>query len=207
MHTRTHIIQFLIDTFHYKTYLEIGVRKASKNYNIIKVDTKYGVDPNPKEDYKNSFKMTSDEFFKQNKMKFDLIFIDGDHRMFQTDKDIINSLNCITENGTIVLHDCNPIEEKHQVEEYVPGVVWNGSVWKSIAKLRCNRKDLDIVVVNRDHGVGIIKNGTQDLFTNYKNMDEVITYPFLEANREKLLNLISPEKFIKLSKYSINYTN
>ena len=197
MKNRTHIIQFLINTFNYKSYLEIGVRKPSRNYNIIKVDKKYGVDPSPVHGYENDFKMTSDDFFKQNKMKFDLIFIDGDHRMIQTDKDIINSLDCITEHGTIVLHDCNPIEEKHQIEEFTPKLVWNGSVWKSIAKLRCNRKDLDIVVINRDHGVGIIRKGNQELFTDYKTIDEVITFPFLDANREKLLNLITPEEFTK----------
>ena len=197
MKNRTHIIQFLINTFNYKTYLEIGVRKPSNNYNKIKADKKYGVDPSPIHKYENEFRMTSDDFFKQNKMKFDLIFIDGDHRMFQTDKDIINGLECITENGTIVLHDCNPIDEKHQIEEFKHRSTWNGSVWKSVAKLRCNRKDHDIVVVNRDHGVGVIRKGTQELFTDYKTMDEVITYPFLEANRKKLLNLITPKEFTK----------
>lgn len=196
MKNRTQIIQFLIDTFKYKIYLEIGVRNPKSNYNRIKIDKKYGVDPNPRCSYENEFRMTSDDFFKQNEMKFDLIFIDGDHRMIQSDKDIINSLNYITENGTIVLHDCSPLKEEHQTEEYDGKPVWNGSVWKSISKLRCNRKDLDIVVVNIDHGVGIIRKGTQELFVNYKSMDEIITYPFLEANREKLLNLISPEEFI-----------
>ena len=50
--------------------------------------------------------MTSDEFFKNNKLFFDLIFLDGLHILHeQTMKDIDNSLNYLKKNGLIVIHD------------------------------------------------------------------------------------------------------
>lgn len=196
MKNRTAIIQHLIDTFKYKNYLEIGVRNPASNYERIKVDNKHGVDPSPRRTYENECRMTSDDFFEQNDMMFDLIFIDGDHRMFQTDKDVVNALKCITDNGTIVLHDCSPLTEERQVEEYIPGSIWNGSVWKTIAKLRCTRDDLNISVVNKDHGVGVIRKGKQITFKDYEDIEEVTTFVFLDKNRKKLLNLISPKEFI-----------
>ena len=52
--------------------------------------------------------MTSDDFFRDNKEKFDLIFIDGLHETNQVDRDIENSLKFINKGGTILLHDCLP---------------------------------------------------------------------------------------------------
>lgn len=47
----------------------------------------------------------SDVFFEQNKDKFDVIFIDGDHRYEQAKRDFDNSVLCMVHNGTIFLHD------------------------------------------------------------------------------------------------------
>ena len=59
--------------------------------------------------------MTSDEFFEQNKEKFDIVFIDGLHHSEQVYKDILNSLNILNEDGTIICHDMNPTEEFRQI--------------------------------------------------------------------------------------------
>ncbi len=48
---------------------------------------------------------TSDEYFKNNKYKFDLIYIDGNHLYDFVKKDISNSLDCINNDGIIVLDD------------------------------------------------------------------------------------------------------
>ena len=70
------------------TYLEIGVRNPDDNFNRIKAEDKYSVDPgvefkvNPVD-----FKLTSDQFFAQllngevlnQNILFDVIFIDGLH--------------------------------------------------------------------------------------------------------------------------------
>ena len=66
---------------------------------------------------------------------FDIIFIDGLHHYEQVKKDIINSLNCIEENGVIILHDCIP---KSYLEQAVPRSqhLWTGDVWKAFVEIR-----------------------------------------------------------------------
>ena len=51
------------------------------------------------------FKMTSDEFFKENKNKFDFIYVDGDHAKDQVYKDLINSWSILNSNGFLLIDD------------------------------------------------------------------------------------------------------
>ena len=92
-----------------------------------------------------SFNCTSPEFFNKNKDFFDIIFIDGLHLEYQVDKDIEGSLKFLSKDGFIILHDCNPPTEFQQRENYeVDGKFppWNGTVWKSFAKLRMTNSNL-----------------------------------------------------------------
>ena len=110
---RTEIINFILSQFKRETsYLEIGVRNPADNFDHIIANIKYSVDPGIEfEENPVDFKLTSDTFFKnlsENKIlsseiKFDLIFIDGLHLANQVDRDIINSLNFIKDDGFIVL--------------------------------------------------------------------------------------------------------
>jgi hypothetical protein len=75
---------------------------------------------------------------------------------------------------------------------------WNGTVWKSFAKLRMTRPDLEMYVIDTDWGVGVIRNGSQELFPSENiNIDE-LKYELLENNREELLNLIPVGKYKKI---------
>lgn len=74
-------------------------------------------------------------------IKFDLIFIDGLHLEEQATKDIHNSIDFLSENGYILLHDCNPPTKWHAREKYYDkstpaGPHWNGSTWKAFVKFR-----------------------------------------------------------------------
>jgi hypothetical protein len=198
--TRTDILNQLIKKHKFKHYLEIGVRNPDHNFNKINIKYKIAVDPNPLKKSNNIIVKTSDDFFKHlsHDLRFDIIFIDGLHLEEQVDKDIENSLKHLNKNGFIVLHDCNPLKEKHQREnfEVLEGPkrfpVWNGTVWKSIAKLRMSRIDLEINVVDDDWGVGIINktNIPQELFPKSE-----LNYKFLVENRKDLLNLINKDEF------------
>lgn len=189
---RTDIINYLIQKNKYKSYLEIGIRNPKDNFDLIKIGHKDGVDPAGNCNYP----MTSDEFFEKisNSLKYDIIFIDGLHLEYQVDKDISNSLKHLNTKGTIVLHDCNPPDYKYQIETYDKNSAWTGTVWKSYAKLRISSPNLKMYVVDTDWGVGIIQRGSQELFKT----KTILNYEFLEKNREELLNLISPKKFIEI---------
>lgn len=189
---RSEIINFLIKNNDYRTYLEIGVADGN-NFKKIHCKKKISVDPGSGRYHfaEPTFKMTSDQFFKKNKEKFDLIFIDGLHEFKQVERDINNSLKCLAENGTVVCHDLNPLKEKDQL---VPrqADIWNGDCWKAFVKLRMKRSDLEMTVIDTDYGVGIIKRGSQERI-KAKNL----TYQNLQKNRKKWLNLVSLKKFKK----------
>ena len=141
-------------------------------------------------------KTDSNNFFLNNKEIFDIIFIDGLHLENQVDLDLKNSLNFLSKDGYIIMHDCNPPSAFHQREVCeVNGKfpAWNGTAWKSYAKLRIFNGNLNMSCVDCDWGVGVIKKGFQKKFETKRE----INYSLLEQERSKLLNLISVNNFIK----------
>ena len=189
---RTEIINHLIVKNNYKRYLEIGVRNPDENLNKITVEHKDGVDPAGNCNYP----IPSDDFFNQLDVdiRYDIIFIDGLHLDYQVEQDITNSLKHLNEGGTIVMHDCSPIKEEHQVEEYVVGKTWNGTTWKAYVKFRMTDENLSMCVVDTDHGVGVITKGKQTLYPK----SDILDFKLLDENRKEILNLITPEKFLNL---------
>jgi hypothetical protein len=150
-------------------YLEIGVHNNDVFNSIpLTLINKIGVDPIKG----GTHRMTSDDFFKKNNIKFDVIFIDGLHEYVQCQKDVINSLNCLNENGIILLHDLIP---KNSFEASVPQKqsAWTGDVWKVAVELN-RSKNIDFKIANIDHGVGICKikkNAEYIKFSELKNLE------------------------------------
>ena len=189
-------------------YLEIGVRNPNDNFNKIIAKNKYSVDPGVEfENNTVDFKVTSDEFFAglenntylNKEIKFDVIFIDGLHLASQVKKDIENSLNYLSPNGFIVLHDCNPPSEYHAREDYYDDLTpakknWNGTTWKAFVEFR-KREDFSSFCIDTDWGIGII---TKSIDFGKSNIieNEFYDYYILNENRKDSLNLISYEDFI-----------
>ena len=206
---RSDIINHIANFLNRKiTYLEIGVRNPNDNFNLIKADIKYSVDPgvefaeNPVD-----FKLTSDEFFNQlrdgvvlDKMtRFDIIFIDGLHLADQVERDIENALYFIKEDGFIILHDCNPPSEFHAREEYLYQIspamnTWNGTTWKAFFKARL-RRDISSCCIDSDWGVGIITKSI-NLGAYSKVSNPYFEFKTFEQNRKDTLNLISFDEFL-----------
>lgn len=187
--TRTEIIQSLIDKTLAKKYLEIGMGPGI-NFNDIVCDYKICVDPTPTVPV--TFTLTSDDFFDQNEETFDIIFIDGLHWSEQVYKDITNSLKILNEGGYIICHDMNPHLEF--IQRYPQPKVeseWTGDCWRAWVKLKSERDDINMCVVNTDYGCGVITKGEQKLIT----IDEELTWDVLDNNRYQLLNLISVDEF------------
>jgi len=195
--TRYGIINRIIESKGYKTYLEIGVRDGAC-FREICCETKYGVDPNPASDH-TTHVMTSNDFFEQisEDQKFDIIFIDGLHLDFQVDQDIENSLKHLSDGGTIVLHDCNPPTVYHAGAEpcYTPPANgdWNGTVYLSLIKLRLYRKDLKLVTVDSDWGVGILTRDESETIDAFPS--DALSWDYFNSNRNLILDLIYPFDF------------
>ncbi len=191
MVTRTDIINALIQQFGYSSYLEIGVGNG-QNYEAITIPHKEGVDPGGEEDWDGriTYKMTSDEFFAAHGGKrYDLIFIDGLHHAEYVERDILNALKSINEGGIIVCHDLNPGTELMQrVPRETAG--WTGDCWRAWIKIRAERPELPMFVLEPDYGVGVIYPAGQPISCEAR-LDH--TMPFLEFVRKKqqLLPLVT----------------
>lgn len=153
------------------------------------------------------FELTSDDFFAQKAdyLKkiggLDVVFIDGLHLYEQVVKDIENSLAYLNKGGIILVHDCNPLNANAAVRAYtsqevidmnLPGYdyIWNGDVFKAIVELRATRKDIDVAVINTDHGVGVIRPvKAESIIDLTPEQLKNISYDDLAANRESFLNL------------------
>ena len=146
---RIDIIQSTINRKNYKTYPEIGCDKYFV-FKKISINEKVGVDPISE----GTIRDTSDNFFKYNKSKFDIIFIDGLHEYNQVKKDIKNSLNVLNDNGVIFLHDCVPMHLLYQAHSQ-SHINFNGDIWKNITEIR-HEANLDTYIIFADHGIGMI---------------------------------------------------
>ena len=189
--SRSEIIQKIIDSKKYKNYLEVGCDK-DENFSKINVEKKIGVDPLKG----GTLRMTSDNFFKNNNEKFDLIFLDGLHTYEQTIKDIDNSLKFLNNHGVVIIHDCLPKKIWNQIVPRVYGH-WNGDVWKAIVHSR-TYSYADTYTCIADHGLGIIfKRKNRDLLELKKDFKN-LKFSEYYYNHKKFMNPISYENLFSV---------
>jgi hypothetical protein len=200
---RYDLINYIINKYGFKDYLEIGVANGDC-IKKIKATNKDGVDPVVESTVtcqEINYKMNSNEFFELTEIsnkKYDVIFIDGLHHSEQVDIDIKNALQHLNDGGFIFLHDCNPCSFESQL---IPRqtVAWNGDVWKSIVKLRHLDINLNISVVNTDFGVGVISKGKNTPIDGF-TLKESLNWDVFVNNRKYFLNLLEIDEFF--DKYS-----
>ena len=175
--TRSLIVNDIIERKKYETYLEIGCDKNIL-FNSVKIKKKIGIDPVSG----GNIRISSDNFFKNNQDKFDLIFIDGLHQYEQVKRDVYNSLKFLNDNGVILLHDCMPSSFMRQAPKRSSNI-WNGDVWKNIVEFR-TLDQIDTYTIYADHGIGLILK---------------------RKNRNKLLLKIESFDKLKFQDYYKNY--
>lgn len=155
---RLELIKLAIKKTNATNYLEIGCDK-DQIFSNISVKNKIGVDPSRG----GNVRTTSDEFFKSNKQKFDVIFVDGLHYYEQVKRDVENSLNVLKNNGIIIIHDMLPKNKLH-TEVPIPTPFrkpWLGDVWRLGFDLMA-QEDIVFNIVKIDSGCGILWKGNQN---------------------------------------------
>jgi len=222
--SRNKIINHLITVNKYRSYVEIGVYNCY-HFDEVMIEYKIGVDPKP--DFNNDvykkwrskiMLMTSDDFFRNlpPETRYDIIFIDGCLMEENVSRDIYNALEHITDNGVVVMHDCNPPHEFYQRDniegkykknkkakilwngkEYLDRY-WNGKTWKAIARMQLMDSNLEIYTVDTDWGMGIIRKRKTQLLKIPGIDANRIRYDTLVKYRRQLLNLITVDEFLKL---------
>jgi hypothetical protein len=218
---RKKVIQTLMKGKKLSRYLEIGVFTGHIFF-MIKSRFKIAVDPcfqfnplkksgklflNPFNLFNKYFEKASDDFFGENApdiFKNDLLeiaLIDGMHEYIYALRDVENTLNYLTKNGIIVLHDCNPQKKEDAVsfEEWKARNfkgTWNGDVWRTILNLQSLRDDLNVFTLDCDHGLGIITRGKAKNKLNYSLQQiEQFSFEDFDANRESWINLKPADYF------------
>lgn len=154
---RYELINEYIKLYNFKSFLEIGHYKGEAFNNVI-IESKETVDPDVS--CHATYVMTSDEFFAQNKKKYDIIFIDGLHKRDFVDRDINNGLKCLNKGGVIIMHDCHPTSERIQQNEQLHNEAWMGDCWKAFVKNRA-LLPYEMYVCDDDCGCGVIDTNKQ----------------------------------------------
>ena len=187
---RYDIINKIITKRNYNSYLEIGCFE-NETFNQINIQKKIGVDPASG----GNLRMTSDQFFEQNKDKFDIIFIDGLHIYEQVIKDIFNSIKILNQDGIILVHDCLPRKLWYQTPTRMSDT-WNGDVWKAIVECR-TLENIDTYTCLADEGIGVIKMQRNNNLLNLKSSNfKKLKYKDYYTNRQNLMNIISSKKLL-----------
>lgn len=182
MKPKHEILNEIIEENGFAKYLEIGYGSGD-NFKQIKCENKTSVDVKGKA----TFKGTSDDFFKQNEDKFDLIFIDGLHEAEQVRKDLINAMKYLNDDGVIAVHDTIPKNEKMQK---VPREQkqWTGDVWRAAVGFHKEYPDVPFETLKADYGLTFIYPQGKKYRKHFEDMET----PFAEfdKNKTELLNIV-----------------
>lgn len=102
------------------------------------------------------------------------------------------------------MHDCNPRSfEVQDGTEKGDKNSWSGDTWKAAVALRL-RRDLEIVVVDIDYGVGVIRRRVNrhplpEEWIEYLDVNPIsmLTYDVYEKNRHTLQRMMTMADFRK----------
>jgi len=128
-------------------YLEIGV-DWGQTFKNVDLREKHGVDPDFKVDPATlpgtCHVKYSDDFFRENILTFDLIFIDGLHTYNQSRRDFESSWKALNAGGAVIIDDCRPTDAIAAISDVglslkaradagdTGNMTWMGDVYKTI---------------------------------------------------------------------------
>lgn len=205
---KNNFIKDIFQKLNYKNYLEIGLEHDSTApYRIIKTENKHSVDTDSTTNA--DFIMTSDLFFdnlRNNKLeklkkdyKWDVIFIDADHNCNQVYKDLENSLEFLSDDGIIFMHDVLPIKYERTLELAVPNIpLMNNDAWKVVHYILKEKEDLfACTFFQGEAGLGIIKKSKVKRNLLDRNINKFYKFSDMIQNTEIMMNRISPQDAIE----------
>ena len=153
------IIQHLASWIKPINYLEIGVRHGTVYHMVNQycekcylVDIKF-LDIHYTEN-SIKFEMSSDNFFKiiDTSIKFDLVFIDGDHSKEQVLNDFVNVKDMVVDDGFVILHDTYPCDERMELPHH------SNNAWEAVLHIKQNfRDEWEIITLPFNPGLTIMK--------------------------------------------------
>lgn len=190
MRSRVDVLNHLIRLCGYERYLEIG-RRFGQTFKNVKAKVKESVDPY----YKATHIMTSEAYWKSLEgadTRWDLVFIDGDHREECVEIDAEGAAKYLSPGGAIVFHDILPSKEMQQDEtRFKPGrgeptPEFFGGGWK-VAMRWAVKPETSFRTLQSDHGCGVLFFYPENIpllelpeelgWTDYLALKEVVLRP------------------------------
>ena len=156
------------------SYLELGL-ETGENFKKICCQDKVSVDIDPQ--YRADYVMTTDEFFKGNKRRFDIIFIDADHHSWQVLNDYNHAIKICDQ--YIILHDMVPAKKVWTAQNKC------GDAYKLLPMLPTNALTLD-----QDLGLTIVKMPADRIGSYNQNMSYQDLQKFLKEYRTYPLGVL-----------------
>ena len=216
------IIKRIVESLQAEIYLEIGVAKGATflRQPMPPLKLRIGVSPDVNQAKLIDFSDTrncmhavlSDEFFRLwqaplRRTGVDVAFIDGNHVWEQVERDVLHTLEHLTNDGAIVLHDGSPLtcmmatpalSHGHFRKEHPGESAWTGDVWKAVVCLRSlsEFKHINVFTLNITTGLTIVTRGERETSLPFsREQIKKFTYNDLDKNREQWLNMKSLEYF------------
>jgi tetratricopeptide (TPR) repeat protein len=205
------VLARIIDYLQPRTYVEIGVFRGD-SLKLAKPPTlAVGIDPAPQLMFPLAanhkvFVETSDAFFANHDLRaelkgmpVDLAFIDGMHNFEFALRDFANLERCCTEQSTILIHDCYPVDRESADRKPRPAH-WSGDIWRLIVLLKKYRPDLAVRTIGAPPtGLGMVRNlapGSRILFERHDELCReflALDYSYLDTDMPEKLSLFPNE--------------
>ena len=211
-------ISFLGSLTNAQNYLEIGVWSGSTFF-PVQIPIKVAVDPcfvfNPEEHKKDGsyfFQITSDEFFKKldsgelslpadginEKIKFDVIFIDGYHTFEQSFKDFENSLRYSHDKTLWLIDDTVPSDAYSALPD--PAISrykrklaglergdWHGDVFKTVFAIHDRYPEISYCTLMGANPQTVLwrapKSGRDPVFSSLSEIKKMTYYDMIRHGR------------------------
>lgn len=198
--TRVDAINRVIASVGGTRYLEIGVNTTDQpgySRDSIVVSTKHGIDPNP--ETAADFVMTSDQFFATQKTDaYDVIFVDGLHLFEQAYRDVVNSLERLSDKGVVIVHDTRPTNRLSASRQQGKSLKWLGDVWRAAYLLRLTHDDVEMATLDADEGITLIWKKYKPSDRLFLSGDDVFSWNHYTKTYREALRLVSDQEFFQL---------
>src|ERR1043166_937587 len=227
--TKTDIINLMADTRRYRTYLEICT--PTTGHRFAEVDrSRYTTCHRLMYRCPDSFDDGMNIDFRSNRLdivdcvqqmqngplRYDVVLVDSFHEYEPSFRDLEAAWTVIGQEGTIVVHDCNPVSEEVASPTHIP-MSWSGVTYKAYLDFVTGRSDLEYITIDTDEGCGLIqrKNGADALSRADDNTrpaaheaeglidgwrmlgnDFESAFQFLQTHKKPLLKLMSVRDFL-----------
>jgi hypothetical protein len=175
MARRDEVIQSYLDLFDGPSYLEIGVSRGA-TFHAVKAARKVAVDPRSeialgdRETRSEYHEVTSDRCFDSLAgvaARLHVIYLDGLHTFEQTLRDLMNAIECLNQDGVIVVDDVLPSSYHASLRDYSETIAvreglgasdhsWMGDTYRLMFFLQSFMPRFDYATVEDNHGQLVI---------------------------------------------------